>query len=735
MTDTLINLCFIYSVSTTDYSNNSTGFNPIINTGNSFSGLARSISSSGETTTITIYWSAFSDNGTTNDGLCFTGNPNFLLNVASLIILQFGSVPISRGGYQFNGFTGQNAATDTPTIISNTNFNGIFANSSTSSANFGNIGTWNTSNVNSMGGAFQNCQFFNQDISSWDVSHVQNMNSLFMTASAFNQNIGSWNTVACTDMTNMFSSARMFNQNIGSWNTGACTNMANMFYCANVFNQNLNSWNTSKVVDMSNMFMSNGGTMNFNGNISAWNTGACTNMINMFVGCTTLNQNLNTWNTSKVVNMSQMFQGCTAFNQPLNSWNTGLCTNMASMFNGCSAFNQSLNSWDVSKVQNMGGMFRACTIFNQPLNSWNTGACTSMSLLFTNCTNFNQPLNSWDMSKVLYIDNLFANCTFFNQNLNSWNTLKVVNMNGTFANCSNFNGNINSWDTSACTNMSSLFLNCTQFNQPLNTWNTIKVSTMNAMFSRCSAFNQTDIGYWNLTACTNILNMLTSTGYTTVQFTQFLVILNINNTLKLNLTLGTTNLTYFSNIQLGNLSTMNLSSSATANLQIFSNTCFPENTPVNTDQGIIAIDKIDPSMNTIRKQKIVAITKTICQDKTLVKIEKNAFAPNVPSMDTVISNNHQILYKGKLIRAIEFLGFSDKIKQIKYCGEVLYNVLLEEHSKMVINNLIVETLHPEHRLAKMYSMYHFDKLDIMQQLYIAEELNKIAISQKQVKSK
>jgi hypothetical protein len=40
---------------------------------------------------------------------------------------------------------------------------------------------------------------------------------------------------------------------------------------------------------------------------------------------------------------------------------------------------------------------------------------------------------------------------------------------------------------------------------------------------------------------------------------------------------------------------------------------------------------------------------------------------------------------------------------IKYSGEVLYNVLLERYDKMMVNNLIVETLDPENIIAQMYS--------------------------------
>ena len=41
---------------------------------------------------------------------------------------------------------------------------------------------------------------------------------------------------------------------------------------------------------------------------------------------------------------------------------------------------------------------------------------------------------------------------------------------------------------------------------------------------------------------------------------------------------------------------------------------------------------------------------------------------------------------------------------VDYNGETLFNVLLKKHDKMMINNLICETLHPENIAAKISQM-------------------------------
>jgi len=126
-----------------------------------------------------------------------------------------------------------------------------------------------------------------------------------------------------------------------------------------------------------------------------------------------------------------------------------------------------------------------------------------------------------------------------------------------------------------------------------------------------------------------------------------------------------------------------------------SNTCFLSGTPVVTDQGQIAIDRINPSVHTIRYKKIVAITQTVTDDSCLIQLDKHVIANNVPSHDTIISRFHKVLYKGQMICAKDV----PSAKKIAYEGQLLYNVLLEDYEKMVVNNLIVDTLHPRNRLA------------------------------------
>jgi hypothetical protein len=157
-----------------------------------------------------------------------------------------------------------------------------------------------------------------------------------------------------------------------------------------------------------------------------------------------------------------------------------------------------------------------------------------------------------------------------------------------------------------------------------------------------------------------------------------------------------------------------------------SNICFPAGTPINTDQGVVSIEKIIPKFHTIKNKQITAITKTITREKHLVCIEENALGKNVPSKKTIISNNHKIFYKGKLLKAKSLIGRFDNVYKIKYNGEKLYNILMETHNLIIVNNLICETLDPTCDVAKLELL--LENLQHCERDLLIEKINNFVIN-------
>eukprot|EP00327_Prymnesium_parvum_P020154 CAMPEP_0113271470 /NCGR_PEP_ID=MMETSP0008_2-20120614/22787_1 /TAXON_ID=97485 /ORGANISM="Prymnesium parvum" /LENGTH=299 /DNA_ID=CAMNT_0000120827 /DNA_START=83 /DNA_END=979 /DNA_ORIENTATION=+ /assembly_acc=CAM_ASM_000153 len=182
------------------------------------------------------------------------------------------------------------------------------------------------------------------NISTWDTSQVTTMSYLFC-GYAINSNCDT----ACSS----------FNANIVDWDTSSVTNMRWMLAYASSFNQPLD-WDTSSVTDMYGMFHQ---ASSFNQPLN-WDTSSVTTMYDMFQGASSFNQPLN-WDTSSVTNMQFMFYQASSFNQPLN-WDTSSVTDMDSMFDSATALS------DCTKFLIHSSLSLNA---NWPYSEWSTFVC------------------------------------------------------------------------------------------------------------------------------------------------------------------------------------------------------------------------------------------------------------------------------------------------------------------------------------------------------------------------
>jgi surface protein len=163
--------------------------NPLVNDFTSFSDVSRTTTVNGDTTTVTITWTSYT-NKNMNDGLSFNTIVVSYGNSSSINIKQFGGIALPNmetiNNGSFVGFAGIITATDVPSITNNS-LAFCFANAT--SSNFGNINNWDVSNVTNMDNMFYNASSFNQPLNNWNVSNVTNMDNMFDSASSFNQDI------------------------------------------------------------------------------------------------------------------------------------------------------------------------------------------------------------------------------------------------------------------------------------------------------------------------------------------------------------------------------------------------------------------------------------------------------------------------------------------------------------------------------------------------------------------
>jgi hypothetical protein len=160
------------------------------------------------------------------------------------------------------------------------------------------------------------------------------------------------------------------------------------------------------------------------------------------------------------------------------------------------------------------------------------------------------------------------------------------------------------------------------------------------------------------------------------------------------------------------------SGSGSGSLPIFP-ICFIAGSKVLTDQGIIEIQDIKKDIHTIRGKKILYLTKTkLLQGDKLVKIEKDSLFENYPNRTTVLTATHKIFYNGNMVFPCDLVNKIPGVSYINYNNEILYNILLEKNGKMIVNNMISESLGNENIISFIYMLDISDKekFQIIQQL-------------------
>ena len=256
------------------------------------------------------------------------------------------------------------------------------------------------------------------------------------------------------------------------------------------------------------------------------------------------------------------------------------------------------------------------------------------------------PINTWDTSAVTDMEYLFFYKTFFNDYIGSWNVSNVTSMSYMFYNATAFNQDIGSWDVASVTSMNGMFRNATDFNQNLTTWDVEHIVTEPPIFK--SGANSTWTSNTEYQPKWGVKQIIPVTTVSPI--------------------------------------------------------CFAKGTIISTDQGNVEIQNIIPGKHTICKKAICHITKTISPEKKIVCVKKNAFGKNKPNKAITMSGNHCIQpEKGSLVKAKDLVLSNPKTKFVDYNQEPLYNVLMEDHNVIKVQNLEVETLDPENIVAKIHN--------------------------------
>ena len=312
--------------------------------------------------------------------------------------------------FDFNNFNAQGLI----------DINDIFSNSGITDV-YGNLGSWDVSNVTDMSHMFEYAGNVHniKSINKWDVSNVTDMSYMFAAKEDRTKEnrtklkLNNWDVHNVTDMNHMFSGCEYLTTvgNLSGWDVSSVEDMSYMFAdCYNLTTVgNLSGWNASACTDMSYMFY-NCSDLTSIGNLSGWSIETCTTIENMFAGC----ESLTTLDLSGIGVLLDHVSGICYDCHNLTSANFSdlpsvNVTNMDSMFENCyslSALN--LRNWDVSNVTDMNNMFYDCRSLSAlNLENWNT--TVNADLMFYNCSGLTN-LNI-DELKFTSVDSTFDGCT------------------------------------------------------------------------------------------------------------------------------------------------------------------------------------------------------------------------------------------------------------------------------------------------------------------------------------
>ena len=133
---------------------------------------------------------------------------------------------------------------------------------------------------------------------------------------------------------------------------------------------------------------------------------------------------------------------------------------------------------------------------------------------------------------------------------------------------------------------------------------------------------------------------------------------------------------------------------------ISAQSCFRSGSVIKTDQGDVKIENIVAGYNTINNNSIKRVTQAYNSDGVIVKIEKDSLGENKPENDLYMQKDHKLLVS---ISEFIMLLSTNKISFLRSNNqEILYNILLDSHEIIKVNNIEVESLNPNLDISKYF---------------------------------
>lgn len=139
--------------------------------------------------------------------------------------------------------------------------------------------------------------------------------------------------------------------------------------------------------------------------------------------------------------------------------------------------------------------------------------------------------------------------------------------------------------------------------------------------------------------------------------------------------------------------------------------CYLGDTIVHTDQGLVKAEDLYRTFKkkqyTISQQPVQRVTRTRNEDTEMVLIQKNCFGKNIPNQDTIFTKQHKIMVPtSQTLVKCKHIARNPKYAKASIVNrkrkDIVYNILVNKHSIVRLNNLVSETLNPGDSFLKRF---------------------------------
>lgn len=372
-----------------------------------------------------------------------------------------------------------------------------------------NIGSWNSTTINSMNKAFSGCDKLRSvNLANCDLQHIQNMDQAFyycydLVLVDFGENT----MASLLNMRYAFCGCSNLTTIKNNWCLNYITNMTSAFYCCyKLEDLNTTNWLKSPVnpINMNETFCECTALKVLD--TSSWDTSTVTSMEKTFYNCNKLTTIIGQHNLNNVTNMTKTFYQCSALvNIDVSNWGLNNVINMVETFYSCkSLISVDTTNWRLNNVDLFNYVFKNCTslVSVGDISDWGMSNATRITCPFGYTAITAIPtLNKWDLSKLEYFG-LFEGMRSLvsTGDLTILDVSNITNMVNLFCYCESLEEiDVTGWDVSKLESVGSFCYECYNLKRVkgLETWKPKELQDISSMFSNCYNLEEVNLSGWN----------------------------------------------------------------------------------------------------------------------------------------------------------------------------------------------------------------------------------------------